>query len=799
MRNFINELLNIIESNKLNVNSEELSNQLKLVISEYNKSIEYLKFYESIIHSQTEMICRYLPDLTLTFVNDAYCHARCQKREQLLGKKITDFIDEDCREKFIDYVEHFGKFRISNSIEQKITLDNGVTKWELWGDNAVFDEYGRIVEFQAVGRDITDQKNTEIELEKSRARLNSIFNNNFLSIILINKELKICEFNRIAEERIKRLYGLSIKMESNFYDYVPAELANFYDEVLKNVFKGDNVIFEMHIKDTAGNKTYWFTNNIPIHNADGTIFGACLTSIETTKFKEFESQYKLFEENVKQMLSNSNQAFVVVGLDNKIKVFNELANDISLKVIGRPLQTETLLIEIIPEKKIKIITEMLLNVKDGKFKSAEAEFKDLSGQKYWWNFNFSPIFDSEGKINSIFISIIDITEKKMLEQELVKLNSELELRVTERTAELENANKKLRAEIMLREKAEKEVVAVKNELIKKYSFYDLVGKSPQMQGIMDMLNVISENDCNVLIEGPSGTGKSLIAKIIHNLYDPDNKKPFIVLNCGAFPETLLESELFGYVKGAFTGANRDKAGKFEAADGGTIFLDEIAEMPIQLQVKLLRVIEDKCFEPLGSNVTCRVNAKIIAATNKDIPELIKQNKFRLDLYYRLKVANIKIPSLSERREDIDLLIDYFIVKFNDKYKKNIKGLSKEVYEFFMIYDFPGNIRELENIFNASFIFCNGDYINSRHIPAEYRQIIDEKMLEDKNYHAAGIETISVDEAPFNYENITAIDLSEKQCILETLKHFNFNRTLAAQRLKIDRTTLWRKMKKYNLL
>jgi len=276
----------------------------------------------------------------------------------------------------------------------------------------------------------------------------------------------------------------------------------------------------------------------------------------------------------------------------------------------------------------------------------------------------------------------------------------------------------------------------------------------------------------VLIVGESGTGKELFAHAIHKL-SRRKDGPLIKVNCSALPETLLESELFGYVKGAFTDAKKDKPGRFKLAEGGTIFLDEIGDVSVAVQVKLLRVIEQKEFEPLGATYTEKVDVRIIAATNRDLEEMVKDGRFREDLYYRLNVMKVELPPLRERRDDIPLLVEHFIQKYNKKMGKEIEGVSEEAMRLLLNHTYPGNVRELENILEHAFILCKGRIILPEHLP--------------HYLHA---------KAP----SLPAASLREweREMIKEALRRSGGNITSAARELGIHRTTLWRKMKKYHL-
>jgi PAS domain S-box-containing protein len=320
---------------------------------------------------------------------------------------------------------------------------------------------------------------------------------------------------------------------------------------------------------------------------------------------------------------------------------------------------------------------------------------------------------------------------------------------------------------------------LKKELFQKYTLGDIISKNYLIHDIFNILPNIAESDSTVLIQGASGTGKELFAKAIHNL-SRRKGKPFIKVNCGALPDTLLESELFGYIKGAFTDAKKDKPGRFALANGGTIFLDEVGDMSPSLQVKLLRVLQEKEFEPLGATSPRKTDVRIIAATNKDLSKLISEGKFRDDLFYRLNVVKIELPSLSQRREDIPLLIGAFIQKFNAKMGKQIVGVSDQALRLLLKHDYPGNIRELENIIEHAFVLCGKGRIELECLPKEIA--------------GSQMETTS----PLPTKEESPFDQAEAEVIEKVLKKYEGDRIKTAKELKIGRTTLWRKIRKYGL-
>ena len=302
--------------------------------------------------------------------------------------------------------------------------------------------------------------------------------------------------------------------------------------------------------------------------------------------------------------------------------------------------------------------------------------------------------------------------------------------------------------------------------------YNIITINPQMLKTIGTLPLIAESDSTVLLQGESGTGKELFARALYSLSSRKDK-PFIAVNCGALPDNLLESELFGYKAGAFTDAKKDKPGRFALAEGGVIFLDEIGDTSPAMQVKLLRVIQEKEYEPLGSTKSIKADIRIIVASNKDLYEMVNKATFRKDLYYRLSVINIVIPPLCERREDIPLLIDYYITKLNKQQKKQIRGINDDAMACLIAHDYPGNVRELENIIERAFVLCNKGYIQKKHLPETvYRNNIT-------NGENTDIKSMKGIEAAF---------------LMNALKRNLWDRQKTAQELGIHRTSLYRKMR-----
>ncbi len=322
----------------------------------------------------------------------------------------------------------------------------------------------------------------------------------------------------------------------------------------------------------------------------------------------------------------------------------------------------------------------------------------------------------------------------------------------------------------------------KNSKENTYSgLYNIMGCDRKMMDIFDIIESVAPTKATVLITGSSGTGKSMVARAIHQMSDrADN--PFVEVSCGSLPETLLESELFGHIKGAFTGAIADKEGKFLAADGGTLFLDEINSASPSMQVKLLRVLQHKMFEPVGSNKTHEVNVRILLATNKNLTRLIDKGIFREDLYYRINVINIDLPDLNQRNNDIIMLAEHFLKKLSKYHDKSFSGFSTDTIDALVNYHWPGNVRELENAIERAVVLGKQNTITIQDLPG--------------NISESAAESISGKDSHQSLKK--ALEIPEKQIIVNTLKQCNWNRNKTAEILEINRTTLYKKMKYYDL-
>jgi PAS domain S-box-containing protein len=322
------------------------------------------------------------------------------------------------------------------------------------------------------------------------------------------------------------------------------------------------------------------------------------------------------------------------------------------------------------------------------------------------------------------------------------------------------------------------VEELRKELSGRFEIGDFVSRSPAMQRVFDIVPQVAASDCTLLVQGETGTGKELLARAVHHA-GPRRRRPFVAVNCAALPETLLESELFGYKAGAFTGAQRDKPGRFALAEGGTLFLDEIGDLSPALQVKLLRVLQDKTYDVVGGTEPQRADVRVITATHRDLERLVDEGGFRADLYYRINVVRIEIPPLRERRADVPLLVDHFVARLNRIQGKAIRGIHPEVLGLLMAYDFPGNVRELENVIEHAFVLCEGERLELAHLPPHFLA---------RRGSAAASPAIR-----------DAARAAEAGLITQALERHGFDRLATARALGIHKSTLHRKIRALGLV
>ena len=473
----------------------------------------------------------------------------------------------------------------------------------------------------------------------------------------------------------------------------------------------------------------------PIHDKAGNMVG-CLTILQdNTPLADLISRVHHEERSLKIILDNLDIGIFTINRSGYVTFFNTAAEKISgydrRQVLGNPCSM------ILSEDAASDLAMLKDSIKSRKKQISHGGcMMTPDGETVPIRATYMPLENEEGKIIGGLATVQDLTLAQHLDQVISD----------------------------------------------RYTFHHMVGKDPTILNIFEKVTVVADTDATVLIEGATGTGKDMLAKVIHSA-GRRSKKTFVKVNCAALPDNLLESEMFGYVRGAFTGADRDKPGRFNEADGGTIFLDEIGDIPLSLQAKLLRVLEDQEFYPLGSRSTKKVDVRIISATNRGLEKLVEKRLFREDLFYRLNVMRIELPPLKQRRADLPILIRHIMRRLSLTKPHVPDGISEQAMKVLLNYDYPGNVRELENILEHALIICQSDMIEIKHLPEYLHHKIPLVKYESPPT-----------EFEFNHEQ-----KSEQTRILKTLEKYQWHRGNTAKALGIDRSTLWRKMKMYHYL
>ncbi|MGD2125236.1 MAG: sigma 54-interacting transcriptional regulator [Desulfobacteraceae bacterium] len=564
-------------------------------------------------------------------------------------------------------------------------------------------------------------------------QLRTLLGDLHIGVFTVDSSRKITSFNRAAElltgyheEDVIGKYCHQVfqndlcRGECKYHEAVEAEKTSLN--------------FDVEITDRYNEKRTFTKIVSPLYNINRDLIGCIEIFQDRSAFEELISRIRYGERQMKIILDNLDIGVFTVTRGGLINFFNTMAESISgyrrIEVLGKPCAM------ILGEDPSSGSSLLNLSVADGRPRSnKKGLLTTKDGRTIPIRANYVALRNEQGRVVGGLATVQDLSL-------IYQLNRAISSR---------------------------------------YTFADMIGKDPAVQKIFEIVPVVADSEATVLIEGPTGTGKDLLAKVIHNA-SKRSGKPMVKVNCAALPDNLLESEMFGYVKGAFTGAERDKPGRFQEADGGTIFLDEIGDLPLSLQAKLLRVLEDKEFYPLGSRKTTKVDVRIIAATNQDLESLVEEKSLRKDLFYRLNVIGLELPPLKDRRGDIPLLIDHIVRKLSALRNTQVTKISEEAMEMLLNYDYPGNVRELENILEHALIICQEEIIEPRHLPIFLQNIVYPQTSPLK---------------PF--EQDTSGPQGEKLRILDILKRHNWHRGKTARELKIDRTTLWRKMKRYNLI
>jgi len=564
------------------------------------------------------------------------------------------------------------------------------------------------------------------------SQLGEIFDYLSIGVMVLSPDRKIVSLNRSAETITgytqTELIGESC--HHIFLDPLCGEKCA-YLEAIKSSNKSGRVDFE--VTDQTNENSSITRIVSPIYGPDEKPAGCIEVFQDHSAFKDLLERVRHDDRRLKSILDHLDIGVLTVDRGGHITLFNSTAENITgfdrSDVLGKSCN------KLFGKSSSRDLLLFRETIADGKPRSSsDGAIKTNQGQLIPTRANYMALKNESGNVVGGLATISDLSLK-------YQFNSEIRGR---------------------------------------YTFYDMVGKDPAILKIFEIVPVLASSDATILIEGPTGTGKDLLAKVIHNAGSRADR-PLVKVNCAALPDNLLESEMFGYVKGAFTGAETDKPGRFQEADGGSIFLDEIGDMPLALQAKLLRVLEDKEFYPLGSRKTTRVDVRIISATNQSLDRLVREKRFREDLFYRLNVMRLELPPLKARKADIPLLISHILTRLNATRDTRVDKFTNDAMEVLLNYDYPGNIRELENIIEHALIVCRSNVIERSHLPLALQS-------------GPGAPLSTPTNRPFEDE----IARSERSLILNKLREHNWQKGKTASALGMNRTTLWRKIKKFDL-
>ncbi len=614
---------------------------------------------------------------------------------------------------------------------------------------------GEVVATTLITTDVTEWKQAEEGLRESEARFRAVFDNATDGIVLAGIEdrrfhvanKRFCEMLGCEPDDVTSLGVADVHREEDL-----PHVAQQFDKQLRGEI---TLARDIPVKRIDGTVFYADINASPVTLAGRTyLMGIFRDASERTRAEE---ALRESEELHRTLMNALPDAVTMSDIDGRITYASQRTLEVHGYDAAGDLVGESAFELIAPEDRKKAIANLQKTLKDGSAKDVEYTLLRKDGSRFPAELSTAVVPDARGEPKALVAITHDITERRRKEREL-------------------------RAVEGRREELALEVATLRSEMQGRYGPESIIGQDSKMHAIYETILAVSRTNATVLVQGETGTGKELVAKAVH--YNSSRReKPFVKVDCGALAENLLESELFGHVKGAFTGAVRDRAGRFELAADATIFLDEIHNLSMPLQAKLLRVVQEGCFEKVGGTKTLEVDVRIVAATNEDLESLVARGGFRKDLYYRVNVIPIKLPPLRDRKGDIPLLVSAFIHRFSERHEKQVTGVSREALEKLTAYDWPGNVRELENIVEQAVVFSAGRTI----------QADDVRLPEARSSREGGT---SLDGRPTSLRK--ALEDPEKQALLDALDRTGGNKKRAAQLLGISRSALYEKLKRHGI-
>ena len=557
-------------------------------------------------------------------------------------------------------------------LETRVLIKSGQYRWWLLQYNPLKDEHGQIIRWYGTGTDIDDRKRSEQKLRQSEQDLRTMIDAIRQSISVLAGDGTIVYVNRVFQETT----GVTIR-EGNAKTFLtrvfhPDDLGRVIAERQEGFLRGTPFEYEARVLMRGGQYRWGLIQYNPLKDERGQIIRWYSTGTDIDDRKRSEQKLRESEENLRTLIDAVRQYITVLALDGKVLYTNRVALDLTGLTVGEVNDGGFFPRAFHPDDVDRVRAERQENLLHGTPFDLQMRLRFKNGQYRWQLFQYNPLIDESGQIIRWYCTATDIDDQKRTEDRLRNEN------------------------LVLRE-----------EIDRSSMFEEIVGSCKPMRQVLKQVEKVAPSDSTVLILGETGTGKELIARALHRR-SKRATRAFIRVNCAAIPQSLIASELFGHEKGAFTGALQRRVGRFEAADGGTLFLDEIGDLPMETQIALLRVLQEKEFERVGSNHPISVDVRMIAATNRDLPAAVAAGIFRQDLFYRLNVLPIEVPPLRERADDIPLLVEYFVGRFAKGTGKNIRHINKATLEQLKGYHWPGNIRELQNVVERAVILSEND-------------------------------------------------------------------------------------------
>jgi len=682
--------------------------------------------YRTIVEAQMELVCRFLPDGALTFVNEAICQLLGQEREEIIGQNFYSYVHPDDQEKTRKNIKALSRENPLGINEERVILPNGEMRWWQWSNRALFDGEGKVSEFQAVGRDITERMETEQKLRESEERHRLHLESSPDPIVVYDMEGRATHVNPAFEGTFgwssEELLGKRI-------DFVPEESWPETRAAIDRMKGGERILsFETRRLTKEGRVLDIQLSSSLFADREGNPAGNIVILRDVTNQKLAQEVIRESEEKFRALFDHMPTMAFVIDRNHRLIAGNSAFTE----KMGDQVNRTTLELSGVPRSKKEFWYEIEKQVIESGHPTWYAEVVESRNQgRIFIECRKQPVKDHDGNVSMVVGISTDVTD--YVKEQIALAEEVRELRVQ----------------------------------ISREAGPTIIGKSKKISEALGRVKAIAGTDTTVLITGESGSGKELVAEAIHNL-SKRSKKPLIKVNCAALPESIIESELFGHTKGAFTGAVSNRIGRFEAADGGTIFLDEIGDISAGVQVRLLRVLEERKVERVGDYRPIKVDVRIVAATNQNLRSLVEKGRFREDLFYRLNVFNVHMPPLRERTEDIPLLIAHFIKKCSREMGKEISSVSDEAMSSLLQHNWRGNVRELMNIIESGCVLCAGQTIQTEHLP------------------------------PILESWTTGIEATSDKDIREALRLTRGNKAKAARLLGIHRSTLYRRMVRYGI-